>query len=315
MDPNRLVASSHLFWTAVTLLGVPYDTFPAIHRQALANCHSFLSKVDFAACGVTFDSPFFAGVKGAQQAGDFAGIQVLLLQGIFWHQDELEAEALELLLLAWRRLPAAVVDPTPSGFMYTLLYVLPYLHSNLQKPLTLSKMTSALAGALSQQKPREFEKSLQVLHSLAAGTPGVAPAEVFDTLCRELHRQYFHTYGRNVVEYFAFVLKTRPKHCVGVVGMARWLSAIETSTSVSLTFKPFLKFLPSVTHLECRPDIMELLHLVFRLRTPDKAAITTLNIDVTGAPEKLEFPEILSHRGSVSSLYHIFSSLCPAVVQ
>ena len=110
----------------------------------------------------------------------------------------METEALEVLLLAWKKLPGEVVDPTSCGFLYTFLYVLPWIHSNLQRPVSLSKMSTALIDAISQQKPKEFERSLQALNSFAEGNISNAAA-VFDTVCREIHKQYFQTYSRNVV--------------------------------------------------------------------------------------------------------------------
>jgi len=171
-------------------------------------------------------------------------------------------------------------------------------------------MASALIDGLKKQKPKEFEKTIAFLNTYVMGDKPGEYLEFYDIVSRDIQKVYFPTYVRNAVEFFVFVLKNRPKHGVAVVKLAKTFCQIDATGDTIIAFKPFLRFLPSVTHLECRSDILDLLNRVFRQRNTNESSIVNLNLDVSSFVDKQEFPDFIGYKGSISSLHHVVTNLC-----
>ncbi|KAI9332311.1 hypothetical protein DFJ73DRAFT_897510 [Zopfochytrium polystomum] len=173
-----------LFWGGASLLNIPTNIFPQLWLMASNNCRDYLSHYDRTALKMP-NTPFMA-VYIMQRDG-MEGLQPTLLPGLFDEDKKIQESSFDLLLQCWCSLPDEFVDHSPVGLLYTILYSLTWIFSNIYTEgravggagVTVESIASLLQETLTQKNSLEFAGIIACLQTIvlsATSSPNPPPS-------------------------------------------------------------------------------------------------------------------------------------------
>ncbi|KAJ3069221.1 hypothetical protein HDU98_007718 [Podochytrium sp. JEL0797] len=200
-----------LFWESVSLLRLPCGLFPDIWIMALENATRFLKQVDSDMIGRL--RHHFDPLKHT-----IHGVQPVLLEGLFSQIEKIQDLSFEFLVSCWTHLPSDVVDPAPTGMMYSCLYVVMWIFSLLkeskdfvmQERSVIKETVLGFQQVLVKRGSLEFAgliKSLQALADLSNSTDPAILDSLLEKCTANISQIYFPDYISNVAEFCAFFIQ------------------------------------------------------------------------------------------------------------
>ena len=224
---NRFVKASklqeypELFWTVIGLLRLPVD-FSEIIVLSVEHLVKFIENVDMTT------EEFSEQAKRLSKS--FKGLLSHLLHGLFAKDPGLQRKAYKLLLTAWIHLPSDLVDPNPTGFMYTVLYACVWIFSRLSEPnhstdevtqfytyndsFYINYMASKIQqdielfiSVLNSRSTKDYTVANHILDSISTILRSERPVlrefseSQFEMLMYEVLGDYVPTYVNNIAEF------------------------------------------------------------------------------------------------------------------
>ncbi|KAJ3196625.1 hypothetical protein HK101_008306 [Irineochytrium annulatum] len=234
-----------------------------------------------------------------------SSIQQQLLKGLFVTDRAIQEKAFDLLLNSWCLLPEFVVDPSPPGLFYTILYSLTWIFVNILEDtdpfsrdgVTVDTMATTLHEILNLKSPLEFAGMIRCLQTIANGEPlpTLAVDDLLEKCTANLAQVYFPDYVNNVADFCGFAIRLGPSYGRVILKMAQvcWSLANRGQKPVG-NFKTLVKKLPFV--LENQEIVNALVGFVLR-ETADSDDFIK-EIDLTSAGRVEQYPDFDHPLGS-----------------
>ncbi|KAL2913874.1 hypothetical protein HK105_206608 [Polyrhizophydium stewartii] len=204
---EQLVHNSHLFWPTLGLLHLPPAEFSQVYLAVIENLLFFVQNAGQA--GLVSEE--FLDTFKSRLADRYVGLQRMLLPALFCKNEQVQARAFEFLLIAWQRLPEAIVDGNPTGVLFTILYTSLWIFAHLYDPALdrecLVSNTELFKDMLSIKQPGMFEDVHRCLQAVVDSARSGAIMtnefcdELFDRCLTDFISAFVPEYINNIAEF------------------------------------------------------------------------------------------------------------------
>ncbi|ORY26372.1 hypothetical protein LY90DRAFT_513796 [Neocallimastix californiae] len=200
-ESGKLKEHGELFWIPSSLLNLPITVFKDIYSIIVDCCLLYISKCSFS---ISSRSP-----KSIYNIFDtihnFVGIQPLLVQGLFCDQEDLQNKLFIYLGEIWNKLPIEMIDASPLGLMYYILYSSTFLFGRIlinpdwQEDNVLINVIENFCDVLSHNEIFKKSNTLRYLKDFAVhgGKPEEAE-EILDQFTYDFASVYIPKYIGNI---------------------------------------------------------------------------------------------------------------------
>ncbi|ORY34153.1 hypothetical protein LY90DRAFT_705035 [Neocallimastix californiae] len=262
-ESGKLKDHGELFWIPSSLLNLPIVVFKDIYSIIVDCCLLYISKCSFS---ISSRSP-----KSIYDVFDtihnFVGIQPLLVQGLFCDQEDLQNKLFIYLGEIWNKLPIEMIDASPLGLMYYILYSATFLFGRIlvnpdwQEDNVLINVIENFCDVLSKDEIFKKSNTLRYLKdfSIHGGKPEEAE-EILDQFTYDFASVYIPKYSGNIASYFMSSLKFPSMYLLVVLRMSKTLWDIDKKKMIP--FKPFYKKLSF--YLENNAEVEDVFLFIFK---------------------------------------------------
>ncbi|OUM59803.1 hypothetical protein PIROE2DRAFT_63538 [Piromyces sp. E2] len=241
-ENGRLKDHGELFWIPSSLLNLPIIAFKDIYSLIVDCCLLYISKCNFSVSSRSPKSIYDIFDK----IHDFVGIQPLLVQGLFCDNEDLQNKLFVYLGEIWNKLPLEMVDASPLGLMYYLLYTSTFIFGRiLVNPLwqddnVLNNALDNFIDVLSQDEFFRKSNTLRYIKDFVkhGGKPEEAE-EILDQFTYDFASIYIPKFIGNIVSYFTASLTFSSMYLLVILRMSKTLWDIDKKKMIP--FKPFYK--------------------------------------------------------------------------
>jgi len=306
-DNGNLKEHGELFWIPSSLLNLPLTAFKDIYSIIVDCCLLYISKCNFSVSSRSPKSVYDI----FETIHNFVGIQPLLVQGLFCDNEDLQNKLFIYLGEIWNKLPIEMVDASPLGLMYYILYSSTFLFGRIlvnpdwQEDKVLINVIDNFCDVLSRD---EFFKKSNTLRYLSdfvkhGGKPEEAE-EILDQFTYDFASVYIPKYIGNIVSYFMSSLTFTSMYLLVILRMSKTLWDIDKKKMIP--FKPFYKKL--AFYLENNAEVEDVFLFIFKDDLIDqKEAI--FNIDLSDQGVNDSEPNVTSITYSIKTISDILGDI------
>ncbi|KAI8848959.1 hypothetical protein BC829DRAFT_443421 [Chytridium lagenaria] len=288
---GSLIQHPELLWSSVGVLHVPCPVFPKIWGAALDNCRFFLSSQ--ARDEIKANEYFlFEPYDNLQRRPP--SLQPILLQGIVSQDRSIQEKSFDFLLQSWLVMPEYIVDASPTGLLYTILYTLMWVFVNIledQDPLdreaiSVDAIALHLQEILTLKSPLEFAGMIRCLQTISNGEPlpTMAVDDLLEKSTANVAQVYFPEYINNIADFCGFAIRLSPAFGRVVLKMTQvfWSLANHGQKPVG-NFKSLVRRLPFI--VENREVVNPLIGFVLRETADSDDFIKEIDLTSAGKVE------------------------------
>ncbi|KAJ3220359.1 hypothetical protein HDU67_000026 [Dinochytrium kinnereticum] len=251
---GSLIQHPELFWSSVGVLHLPCPVFSKIWIMALDNCRFFLSSQ--ARDEIKANEYFlFEPYDNLQRRPP--SLQPILLQGLISKDRSIQEKSFDLLLQSWLVMPEYIVDASPPGLLYTILYTLMWIFVNIledhdpleRETISVDAIAMHLHEILTLKGPLEFAGMIRCLQTISSGKPlpTLAVDDLLEKSTANVAQVYFPDYINNIADFCGFAIRLGSVYGRVVLKMTQvlWSLANHGQKPVG-NFKPLVRRLPFI---------------------------------------------------------------------
>ncbi|ORX79205.1 hypothetical protein BCR32DRAFT_281580 [Anaeromyces robustus] len=306
-ENDTLKDRGELFWIPSSLLNLPITVFRDIYSNIIDCCLLYISKCGFSVSAREPKSIYdiFSSIRG------FVGIQPLLVQGLFCEKEELQNKLFIYLGEIWNKLPVEMVDASPLGFMYYVLYSATFIFGRIiinpdwQEDNVLSNVIANFCDVLSNNEIFSKSNTLRYLKDFIShgGKPEEAE-EILDQFTYDFASVYLPKYIGNIVSYFMASLTFASMYLLVVLRMSKALWDIDKKRMIP--FKPFYKKLGF--YLENNAEVEDVFLFIFKDDLVEQKEFI-FNIDLSDQGVNDSEPVVSSITYSIKTISNILDDI------
>jgi len=306
-ENDTLKDHGELFWIPSSLLNLPITVFRDIYSNIVDCCLLYISKCGFSISAREPKSIYdiFKLIRG------FVGIQPLLVQGLFCEKEELQNKLFIYLGEIWNKLPVEMVDASPLGFMYYVLYSATFIFGRIiinpewQEDNVLSNVIANFCDVLSNNDIFSESNTLRYLKDFIGhgGKPEEAE-EILDQFTYDFASVYIPKYIGNIVSYFMSSLTFSSMYLLVILRMSKALWDIDKKKMIP--FKPFYKKLSF--YLENNAEVEDVFLFIFKDDLVEQKEFI-FNIDLSDQGVNDSEPTVSSITYSIKTISNILEDI------